>query len=151
MDQPLLCDSNVRLLVAFIEHVKEWHTKQSIRDEFHAPILPIVQSSGTGKTRPLKAYRTTHTLTRLILLQDTGHGIKKDNKSSNSTFDAIHNIGHYCGVGDESYKREKFSLRKMVLDQCNAAVAEHAEDNKGVSSVNYNLKRERVQPIRLCF
>jgi len=54
---PMAHDKDLAELSGNIKNVKDWHNERQLQQKYIAPLLPVIQSSGTGKSRLLKTYR----------------------------------------------------------------------------------------------
>mmetsp|Transcript_59428 Transcript_59428/g.145433 ORF Transcript_59428/g.145433 Transcript_59428/m.145433 type:complete len:841 (-) Transcript_59428:573-3095(-) len=63
---------DVQALEARLREVEKWHQDEKVRDAYLAPLLAIIQSSGTGKSRLMNVVRNNYQKegSRTILLND---------------------------------------------------------------------------------
>ena len=85
----LVHDLDVKTLDEKITNVEQWHYEENVRDKYLAPLLPIIQSSGTGKSRLLHSIRHLphrENCTRLILLHKGKIPALKQKDSYDTTY-----------------------------------------------------------------
>jgi len=129
-DMTLAHDCDVVAFRERLSEVRKWHKEERDRKRFLAPLLPVVQSSGTGKSRLLFEVRKLlvghKEACRSILL--TGQAAKsKDNKEikERKNYDEV-----YCCDKSESEQSSKNSLRTFILKQCQEASKGNAKDEE---------------------
>ena len=114
-----------------LDEVRRWHDDSEERKQYLAPLLPVVQSSGTGKSRLLyearKRLRKMGCLCRSILLTDQDPEAVKRNLDENEDKDEeIPSYDEVFKVEEASNDDEKTKLRNnfrtFVLNQCKEAL-----------------------------
>ena len=127
-DEKMAHELDVTALEDRIMMIEKWHTDPKMRDKHLAPLLAIIQSSGTGKSRLMNCVRNKASLkstSRTILLaastfdQGKKSQIKKD-------FDDI-----YIVQKNDSKTKQRSNFVAFVRDQCSKAL-----ENSGVSNLN---------------
>ena len=116
---------------AFLERLKEvvrWHEKPEDRDQYLAPLLPVVQSSGTGKSRLLYEARNRlrhqgHPCRSILLTDQDPEVVKNDLLFTERQSEISHTYDRVFKVAIESIPdRERAGgLRAFVLNQFEAA------------------------------
>ena len=105
-----------------LEYVSSWHTDTKKRDSYLAPLLPIVQSSGTGKSRLIKEVvkqmKKQHKACRYILLSNDYMIEEKTKLQNEKGYDKV------FWVPKDSNNKAAKSIREFVENECEKAVDE---------------------------
>jgi len=149
-DEKLTHSEDVDAFMAQLGSVQKWHTDAHIRGDYIAPILPVIQSSGTGKSRLLYEARNFGNEVeagREKRRQDSSpvgqgkqerHGIKHHYRSILLTardkdvseiqkYDKVHQIEHMDNWDYNKRVQEKNALRELVETQCRNCSLEQGE------------------------
>ena len=105
---------DVQALEAKLRQVEIWHDDDEVRDKYLAPLLAIIQSSGTGKSRLMNFVRNYYQneTSRTILLNDTPIAEPRKSKLEED-FDQVYIVKKNVSLADQ-----KQNFRNLVLEQC---------------------------------
>ena len=142
-DENMTHDLDVQALESRLQEIEKWHEDSSVRDHHLAPLLAIIQSSGTGKSRLMNCVRKKYRrdTSRTILLAATE--LKDDEKKKiKKDFDAVYIVD--TKENDNAKQRTKFD--KFVRDQCSMALDAASKQSDGSqSSQNVRLFFDEAQ------
>ena len=113
-EEELAHELDVQALEARLCDVEKWHSEPTVRDEYLAPLLAILQSSGTGKSRLMNHVRKRYCpgTSRTILL--TGETLSEAQQRELRThYDALYTVDT-----SNSSTLAGNRLRALVIDQC---------------------------------
>ena len=120
-DETLAHNLDVQELDIKLQEVEKWHSTEDTRKAYLAPILPIVQSSGTGKSRVMHTLRNSprrKSCSRTILLTNeppSSTGVRQ------GSFDKIHHVGSMTNEKEKTKQNRK--LRELVFQMCEDCMA----------------------------
>ncbi len=147
-DVTLTHNADVEALKKRMEKVRQWHSKSDDRDRYIAPLLPVIQSSGTGKSRVLfelrKQLKEEGKFCRSILLTDRNkeESLAKEKLTQqspdNKAYDEVYNVTNE--VYNVSYYN-KSNFRDFILQQCKECI----ENKKLGHSVDVTLFFDEAQ------
>ena len=113
-DEKMAHELDVQALEARLREVEKWHVKEEVRDFYLAPLLAIIQSSGTGKSRLMNFVRNKYQkgISRTILLDDTTFDESRRSRIEKD-FDAVYIVNK-----NDTLATQKENFRKFVKQQC---------------------------------
>ena len=123
-DEPLAHDADVKVLLKRLKDVWKWHTKTDDRNRYLAPLLAVIQSSGTGKSRLLfearRKLQNDNDLCRSILVTDREKDSVENKLQKNpQAYHAVYSVKNFKDSENRMEAREDF--RSFILDQCRQA------------------------------
>ena len=113
-EEELAHELDVQALEARLCDVEKWHSEPTVRDQYVAPLLAIIQSSGTGKSRLMNHVRNSYYTgtSRTILL--TGETLSEaQQRELRTQYDALYTVDT-----SNSNTLAGNRLRTLVIDQC---------------------------------
>ena len=130
-DEDMTHDLDVQALEARLQKIEEWHENPLVRNYRLAPLLAIIQSSGTGKSRLMNCVRNEYRkdTSRTILLAAKEFEDKEKDKIQED-FDAVYIVDKNISNGEQ--KRKKFD--KFVREQCRKALEKSNDDSNDDSN-----------------
>jgi len=111
----LVHDLDVKTLDEKIKEVENWHQNDNVRNEYLAPLFPIIQSSGTGKSRLLHSIRhlpNREKSTRLILL----HRGNTPSLQKEDSYDGTHCVPGK--INEKNRTNEKSKIITLITELC---------------------------------
>jgi len=133
-DQKLTHNHDMIVFKNRLIEAQKWHTDKSVRQKYLAPLLPVIQSSGTGKSRLFYSYRQhNRTSCRSILLKDKTSP-KAEKKDS---FDVEFEV-----PTDGALSERKNKLRELVKSQCKECLHHEHEENTKADVENDGINEE---------
>eukprot|EP00529_Nitzschia_sp_RCC80_P017798 CAMPEP_0113460412 /NCGR_PEP_ID=MMETSP0014_2-20120614/10974_1 /TAXON_ID=2857 /ORGANISM="Nitzschia sp." /LENGTH=848 /DNA_ID=CAMNT_0000352065 /DNA_START=76 /DNA_END=2619 /DNA_ORIENTATION=- /assembly_acc=CAM_ASM_000159 len=115
-DETMAHELDVQALEARLREVEKWHQDEKVRDAYLAPLLAIIQSSGTGKSRLMNVVRNNYQRegSRTILLDD-----KPFDESRRSMIKKNFDEVYIVNKRNDTLADRRESFVRFVKEQCN--------------------------------
>ena len=133
-DERMTHKLDVQALETRLREIERWHEDSSVRDHHLAPLLAIIQSSGTGKSRLMNCVRKQYrkNTSRTILLADKE--LKDDEKKKiEEDFDGVYVVD----TKEDDNKKQRSKFDKFVRDQCKRALDAASKQSDGSKRPQY--------------